>query len=100
MSRREQRLAVSTFRAHSHPANYQPKDGVARDIRFLDHHGIEMMGENDEFVVPSDAVEVMVTSLPEYEVGDKLVSADDGITYELGRTVKDDGYFKLIEVTF
>ena len=91
---------MSTCRAHGHLANFQPVVGTARDIKFLDHHGIEVMGERDELVVIADAIEVLASALPEYEIGDILVSEDDGISYELGRTVKDDGYFKLIEVTF
>ena len=91
---------MSMFRAHGHPATFQPLVGSdVEGIKFIDHHGIEVMGERDEIVVVSDAVEVMVSTFPDYEIGDQLLSGDDSVVYELGRVVKDDGYFRLIEVT-
>jgi len=98
--RREQRVAVSAFRHHSHSGVYEACDGTTCAVRFVDQHMIALEGEYQEAVFQEDMVQVLCSELPRHDVSKStLKDMGTGQVYILGREIKDDGYVRTLEVS-
>lgn len=60
---------------------------------------VEFFSEHDTAPYLGKVVQVSRTFIDDFSPGDALTDLDSGKTYKLGRTLKDDGYVRHIEVT-
>lgn len=74
-------------------------DAAADPVRAIIHRSIEMIDPESGMSSYSDAVELLRSDLPTHSHGTSLTVVATSEVFKLQKTIKDDGYMKLIEVT-
>lgn len=96
--RREQRIALAQFRHHANPCTYSGRYGDRVKIRYTDHKGVDLIGDDNQVVATVNALMFLNSELPKSESGDTVVTENPKETFKLGREIKDDGFMRTIEV--
>ena len=74
-------------------------DGQLESVRAMIHRDIEVIDPSSGVSTYMDAVEVLRAYLPTHAHGLSLTVVATGQVFKLQKTLKDDGYLKLIQVT-